>query len=221
MLTALLLTAALLGRLPLVEAALLAATWEVPLVAAPALGSLVVIARAQSHQGETPMVALHRTLATELRAGQSLRMALVAACETVVGLNLGRVVRLATAGRPLEEVASVLREVDPRLRPTAAALRVAAMTGGSAAAVFDALTAEAVDEEALKREQRSLSGPAILSVAIVGGFPALMVGWHVASGELSRILGWGPVGRVMVMVGVGLLASGLLWVLHLLHRARR
>lgn len=221
MLTALIIGMALNRQLPWVQTALILLTWGAPQIAAPVLATLILLARSQHHKSEPEMVAFHRTLATELRAGLSLRMAVVAACDVISTLDLRPVVRLAAAGHPLEQVASALRRADSRLRPAASALRVAAMTGGSAVSIFDALTAEAVEDEAVQREQRSLSGPVKLSVAIVGGFPILVASWHVASGELNRLLAWGLPGRVMVFTGLGLLTTGLFWVLRLLRGARR
>ncbi len=210
---------ALMGRLPFVSAGLLMLTWVEPGGAAPLLALMALVARRRHrHQEEPSLVAFHRSLAAELRAGLSLRMALVVACRAVPGAEMVAIARLAAAGRPLEEVAGALRAADRRLRATAGAVRVAAATGGSTVRIFDALTAEAADEEALGREQRSLTVQARLSVAIVGGFPLLTLAWQVISGELARVVAMGPAGMVMVVLGSTLLLAGLGSVILLMRR---
>ncbi|HUO45801.1 MAG TPA: type II secretion system F family protein [Acidimicrobiia bacterium] len=219
--TALVLVATVGGAIPLGPGLLLALSWSQPHLALPLILAGSALARKSASAGsESELVSFHRVIASELRAGLSLRLALAAACSSVPRLNLGIASRLAAAGRPLEEVARVL-STNEELRPAAVALRVAAATGGLVAGVFDALTAEAVDEEDLRREQRSLTVQARLSVAIVGGFPLLILAVQVGSGELGRLLELGVVGMVMVAVGVLLLLSGLVLVLLLLGRARR
>jgi Flp pilus assembly protein TadB len=137
-----------------------------------------------------------------------------------VDLNLMGIARLAESGRPLEEIAAKLNQ-DSRLSPAATAINVAAMTGGSVALVFDALTAEAVDEEALRLEQRALTVQARLSVAIVGGFPLFVLAAQLLSGELNRSIARGAAGVALVTIGVSLLTTGLLVVFWLIRRARR
>jgi Flp pilus assembly protein TadB len=220
-LTGLILAGVVAGRLPLLPGLALAAAWGNPIWAGPALvAASWLVRRRTGGSGEPADVSFHRVLASELRAGLSPRQALAAACDAAPGLGLEPVQRLAQAGRPLEEVAQVLAD-QRRLRPAAAALAVAAETGGSVAAIFDALTAEAVDEERLRLEQRSLTVQARLSVAIVGGFPLLFLAGQIATGTLSEVLALGPVGAVMVGLGVGLLLAGLGAVGWLLGRARR
>lgn len=222
MLTSLLLGLTIGGALPLGRGLLLALVWQHPWVACfLVLGGLVGAFRQRHrlHPGGS-VAAFHRTVAAELRAGRSLRLALAGACRSVPELNLVGVARLAEAGRPLDEVAASLA-LDQRILPAATALRVAGITGGSVAVVFDALTAEAVDDESLRLERRALTVQARLSVAIVGGFPIVFVAGQLLSGGLSRLLAQGPAGIVLVTIGVTLLSTGLAAVAWLLRRARR
>jgi Flp pilus assembly protein TadB len=221
MVTGLILAGVIAGHLPVLPGLALATAWGHPLLIGPALAAAGWLARrGTGGSGEPPEVTFHRVLASELRAGLSPRQALAAACGAAPGLELEGVQRLAEAGRPLEEAAQRLAG-QRRLRPAAAALAVAARTGGSVAAMFDALTAEAVDEERLRLERRSLTVQARLSVAIVGGFPLLFLIGQIATGSLKKVLALGAVGAVIVGVGVGLLVAGLTTVGWLLRKARR
>jgi Flp pilus assembly protein TadB len=222
MLTSLLLALSIGGALPMQQGLLLALVWQNPAVASlPVLGGCAYALRQKrrAYRGGS-VAAFHRTVAAELQAGRSLRLSLAGACRSVTELGLVRVARLAEAGRPLEEVAAIL-SMDQRLLPAATAVRVAGMTGGSVAVVFDALTAEAVDDEALRLEQRALTVQARLSVTIVGGFPLIVLAGQLFGGELSRLVARGPVGAAMVAIGVSLLSSGLLVVVWLIRAARQ
>ncbi|HUO45268.1 MAG TPA: type II secretion system F family protein [Acidimicrobiia bacterium] len=221
MVTSLVLAATVGGAFPLVPGMLLVLGWSHPHLALPLILVGSGLARGSARAGgEAELVTFHRVIASELRAGLSLRLALAAACSSVPGLDLGLAGRLAVAGRPLEEVARAL-STNEELRPAAVALRVAGSTGGSVVGVFDALTAEAVDEEDLRREQRSLTVQARLSITIVGGFPLLILAFQVGSGEMGRLLELGVAGAVMVAMGVLLLLAGLVCVLFLLRRTWR
>lgn len=222
MLTSLLLALSIGGLLPMRRGLLLALVWQNPALAClPVLGGWAYALRQKrrAHPGGS-VAAFHRTVAAELQAGRSLRLSLAGACRSVVELDIVRVARLAEAGRPLEEVAAIL-STDKRLLPAATAVRVAGVTGGSVAGVFDALTAEAVDDEALRLEQRVLTVQARLSVAMVGGFPLVVLAGQLLSGELSRLVARGPVGAAMVAIGASLLASGLLVVVWLIRATRK
>ena len=222
MLTPLLVALSVGGVVPLSRGLVLAAIWETPVVSALVLTGGCVWAHRQQRGLKTggSVAAFHRSVAAELRAGRSLRLAVAGASRHVADLNLIGIARLAESGRPLEEIAAKLNQ-DPRLASAATAIRAAAMTGGSVALVFDALTAEAVDEEGLRLEQRALTVQARLSVAIVGGFPLFVLAGQLFSGELNRLLARGPAGVGLVIVGVSLLTSGLLAVVWLIRRARQ
>jgi Flp pilus assembly protein TadB len=222
MLTPLLVALAIGGVLPLSRGLLLAAIWEAPVISGLILTGGYLWAYRQQRRLRTggAVAAFHRTVAAELRSGRSLRLAVAGASRQVVDLNLIGIARLAESGRPLEEIAEKLDQ-DSRLSPAATALRVAAMTGGSVALVFDALTVEAVDEEALRMEQRALTVQARLSVGIVGGFPLLVLAGQFLSGELNRSIARGPAGVAIVTIGVSLLTSGLFVVFWLIRKARR
>ena len=222
MLSTLLLAAGLTRTVPILSAATVALLWSEPLLATPVIIAGIAKARhGRDRCSRHDLVAgWLRTLAGELRAGRSLRVAVTGAVSAVPELELHRISRLAATGRPMDEAASVLANHEG-LEPAAAALRVAARTGGSVAAVFDALTGDAVDEATAEREQRTLTVQARLSVTIVAGFPLVVLAFQVFSGGVGRLLEAGRIGVAIVLLGTGLLAVGLLAVWVLLRRARR
>jgi Flp pilus assembly protein TadB len=161
-----------------------------------------------------------RSVSYELRAGRSLRMALVDTARLEPRLGLARVVRVAAAGRPMEQVADEIA-TNPAMAGIATGLRVAAMTGGTAVPVFESLAADATDEVALARERRELTVHARLSIAVVAGFPVAVLGYQIVSGQAMELIREGSVGVALLIVGVGLLGMGLTTVAILLRRARR
>jgi tight adherence protein B len=218
--TLLLLAAAGGGLLPPLPALLLYLAWEHPELAGPLLlaGAWQARRRHHRHGGDDQVAWFLRTVAAELRAGQSLRSAIGAA--GLASPELAPVGRMAAAGLPLEEVAAALAR-NRKLEPAAAAVRVAARTGGSVVAAFDALTVDAADEAALALETRTLTVQARISVLIVGGFPLVVLAMQAMGGGLAATLALGTAGRVIVGIGLGFLATGLAAVGWLMRRARR
>lgn len=157
-------------------------------------------------------------LAAELRGGASLRSAIADAAART-GIDLAVPVRLAQAGRPMEDIAHPLGE---RLVVNGAvagpALRLAATAGAGVAPLFDALAlraAEAADEE---RETRALTAQARLSAWLVGGAPAALAagifafrGWEFGDTSLAAAI---------AAVGFGLQAIGGLVVWRMVRASR-
>ena len=222
MLIGLLLAAVCLGYLPMVEAALVAVIYFQPLAALPLMAVAVVRSRKLADRTPRPEVAAAflRSVASELRAGRSLRMALVECARLDRRLGLARVVRVAAAGRPMEQVADEVAAC-PGMSGLATALRVAAMTGGSAVPVFESLAVDAADEAGLARERRELTVQARLSIAVVAGFPIAVFCYQLISGQAMDLVRQGPLGVGLLTIGVGLLGLGLGTVAILLRKARR
>jgi Flp pilus assembly protein TadB len=129
--------------------------------------------------------------------------------------------RLATAGQPIERVAVALRAALPTQGQAAAgAVRIASTTGGKTAAVFDSLAVIAREEAELAGERAAAAAQARLSAAIVAGIPVAVLVVAGLTGRLGDLISGGPVGMVMVALGVGLLATGSAWVIGLLRRGR-
>lgn len=222
MLTGLMLAAVCLGYLPLVEGIAVAVIYSQPLLAVPAVGFAVVKSRTLADRTSHPelVASLLRSVAAELRAGRSLRVAFVDSARVDPRLGLARVVRVAAAGRPMDEVADEMAACRG-MSGIATALRIAAMTGGSAVPVFESLAADATDEAALARERRELTVQARLSIAVVAGFPIAVLCYQLASGHAIDLVRQGPVGAGLLTIGVVLLGLGLGTVAILLRKARR
>ena len=222
MLTGVMLAAVSLGLVPAIEGIAVVVIYTQPVVALPALALAVIRSRRASDRTSRPelVAAFLRSVAGELRAGRSLRVALVDSARLDPRLGLARIVRVAAAGRPMEQVADEMSSC-PGMSGIATALRVAAMTGGSAVPVFESLAVDAADEAALVRERRELTVQARLSIAVVAGFPIAVLGYQISSGQAMVLVRQGPVGVGLLIVGVGLLGLGLGAVAILMRRARR
>ncbi len=178
--------------------------------------------RRRVRPGPSDEVALLNGLAAELRAGASLRMALVAGAERAPDLDLGRAVRAATAGQPMSEVAAELEESLPgNGRLVAAALRLTARSGGRAAVVFEELALRAAEAGELCRERMALTAQARLSAMIVAGAPVVMLAALLITGKAQVLLDAGAVGHVIAAVGIGLVVAGLAVVAAVLRTAER
>ena len=222
MLIGLVLAAVCLGYLPVVEGIAAAVILFEPLMAVPAVGLAIIRSRKHANRvSRSELVAsLVRSVSAELRAGRSLRIALVDSARVEPRLGLARAVRVAAAGRPMEDVADELAACKG-MSGIATAVRVSAMTGASAVPVFDSLGAEAAEEAALARERRELTVQARLSIAVVAGFPIAVLGYQVASGQAMQLVRQGPAGVGILLIGAALLGSGLGIVALLMRRARR
>ena len=150
-----------------------------------------------------------QAIAGELRAGASLRHAVCAAEPHSTGLPLRRAVRLAHAGQPLDQVADELAKALPRLgRLTASSVRTVGVTGGRAADVFDGLSLIATEELNLARERRAATAQVRFSAWIVGGIPVAYLAYAALTGRLAGLAS-GPVGIVVVGLGILLLSAGV------------
>ena len=146
-------------------------------------------------------------IAAELRTGASLRTSLAAAAGESTQPPLQAVRRLTLSGAPLAIVAELLSGLPTSGRRLRTALRVAAVTGGRSAAVFERLAERAVDEAALARERRTLTVQARSSAAVVIALPivSLLFGGAARIGELASAGGGGAMvaatGLVMQIAG--------------------
>lgn len=160
-------------------------------------------------------------VAAELRAGASPRAAVEGAAERVGSIDLRRVVRLASLGRPAGAVAAALSEALPANgRLAGAAFRLASDTGARAADVFASLAVRAAESGNLARERRALTAQVRLSAALVGGAPIGVVVLLAASGRAGALLE-SSAGRVLGSVGLGLLTLGGLTVWVMVWSAER
>lgn len=201
----------------------IAASWRPWLVLVAATAWAIWAAyRRRTARESTPdqEVAFCAAVAAELRAGASLRMALVDAAARVPQLDLAAPTRRARAGLPIDDVAAPLGDALPlNGKLAAAALRIAADTGGKAASVFDGLAARAAFAAELAREQRAVTAQARLSALVVGGAPLLFGMLLLATGRAGTLLEHGGIGIGIAVVGFALEAAGIAAVALVLRRA--
>ena len=224
MVTATLLASGLIVGVPWPVVALLAlgTVGPLPVVAAMgALGAWVVMSGGPPRdlcQEEAVWLA---GVAAELRAGASLRGALIAAADRVQNIELGDVVRLSVAGAPYGSIAAAVDKAMPGRRLVGPTLGLAGRSGGRAAAVLDRLAMRAWADVAAERQRRTLGAQARLSAWVVGGLPVAATIVLVLTGRLGRLIGSGLAGGVVLGAGLVLQLAGIAAVVVLLRRSPR
>ena len=154
-------------------------------------------------------VAYLQAVSAELRAGRSLRHALVEACVRAPGLDLAYLARLARSGRPMGEVADAASSALPGTgRLAAAAMRIGAESGGQVASAFATLSGIQADRIELARETRAAGATARASVAVLTAVPVCGLAVALTTGSLSDLMALGRIGPILVGVGSLLLVSG-------------
>lgn len=154
-------------------------------------------------------VAYLQAVSAELRAGRSLRHALVEARVRAPGLDLAYLARLAGSGRPMAEVAEAASRALPGTgRLAAAAMRIGAESGGQVASAFATLAGIQADRIELARETRAAGATARASVAVLTAIPVCGLAVALVTGSLSDLMALGRVGPILVAAGSLLLVSG-------------
>lgn len=209
----------LLLRAPLPVLLVLWFSLSLPMFTAVLAGGLVgVLVVGTKHRD--PEVALLTAVATELRAGLSLRGAIESVAR-MSGSAFRSVSRKASLGIPMDEVATELAAHLPRQgRLVGVAVRLSSSMGGRAAGVFESLAVLAADEAELRREGATGSAAARLSAWIIGGVPVGLVVWQIASGRMLETLLL-PMGIPIVLSGLGLVALGGTAVILMTRKASR
>ncbi len=162
----------------------------------------------------------HRAVASELRGGASLRLALVHAAERTPELGLAPALRRLGAGLPLGGVAPHLVRSFPRSGGhLAPALEFAGVAGGRSAEVFDRLAAVTADEADADRERVAATAQARLSAWVVGGLPIVAALYALMTGRIASLARIGGGGVVILAIGFGLLTTGLVAVTVIVRRA--
>ncbi len=188
----------------------------------PAFGAICVLAWRWSRlrfsdtsQGILTLVSI----ASELNAGQSLRMAVAASASNE---HMPAARRLALSGAPIADVArAVAVETSPDPSLVEAVFQVAGVTGATSAAVFEELASQALSLDDLRREQQAAAAPVILQGVIVGGVPLLVLLSMFVSGSLGRTLESGGLSAMLVAAGAAFVAGGIAVVGVVIKRASR
>ncbi|MFI5052902.1 MAG: type II secretion system F family protein, partial [Acidimicrobiia bacterium] len=192
----------------------------IPVAVGALVGAPVALRLARSRRERRFSAALPAALeqvAAELRGGGTVASAVerLSSTDDVVATDLRRVhVRTqlglaltdALAGWPADHDA-------PGVRASAAALSVAATMGGSAAEAIDGLAATLRHRLDAVAEARALSSQARLSAVVVGTAPLGYLAFSslVDPGAVTVLFASG-VGRVCLVLGLGLEALAALWI---------
>lgn len=159
-------------------------------------------------------------VAAQLRAGASVRTAIVDAARQAEGLTLERATRLAAAGAPMAEVGEALDSALPMSGASVAmALRAGTASGGRLAAGLDALVETVFDKATLRHEVQAATASARASAWLIGGLPVVGAIGLVVSGRLGALAGLGPVGWGMALFGGGLVLAGAAAVVSMVRAA--
>ncbi|NOY54613.1 MAG: hypothetical protein GXP34_01360 [Actinobacteria bacterium] len=221
MLTAAGLAWGFVSGVPVVVLALAGLAVYEPGLALGVIAGLTVFGRYQARSEEYEGAFL-QAVAAELRAGAGLRLALADASERVPATSLAPVARLARAGRPLDELAGALSTgLERHGALTAAAVRIAGITGGRVADTFDELALLAAEDAQMEGERRAATAQARISAWIVGGLPAAYLAYSAGSGRLATLWNAGTVGVVVLGVGGLFLLSGVAGIVLMVRRADR
>ena len=154
-------------------------------------------------------VAYLQAVSAELRAGRSLRQALIEGAVRAPGLDLGYVARLSRSGRPMDEVARAAADALPGTGSLAAsAMRIGAESGGQIASAFATLAGIQADRIELARETRSAGAAARASVVVLTVLPVGGLLTAASTGMLSDLMALGRIGPVLVVLGSSLLVTG-------------
>jgi len=213
------LAVAIVAGVPLPVVALGALGVADPRLALAAVATWAVVVRLRGRPGRADDAEARycAAIAAELRAGASLRVALAHAADRAPELALDRPVRMAIAGVPLSRVATELSGCLPEDGASlAVAVRMSGRSGAKAAAVFDALAAQADERRELHRELRAHTAQARLSAAVVGLAPLVFGALVVA---VSREVFADPVALGLVAAGAVLEILGAAIIALMLRRA--
>ena len=208
-------------------AAALAPVLAVPAVLAAAAAGPVALVFARSRRERAFVAGLPGALeqvAAELRGGGTVAAAVdrLAVGRGAVAADLRRVHLRTQLGLPLADaLAGWPTDHDaPGVRAAAGALAVATTLGGRAADAIDGLASSLRHRLDAVAEARSLSAQARLSAVVVGAAPLgyLAFSAMVDPSAVTALVATG-VGRVCLVVGLGLEALAGLWIRRILQSA--
>lgn len=190
--------------------ALLAGVVYLPFV----VGGLVILYWFRARPDDANKSSLYcESVASELRAGATLRDALATAA-TSVGISPTRSV-------PMAEVAAQVSEEFPSIGEELRLTVLASSRAGSdAAALFDEIGSLAIAQSEIQREVRVATAPGKATAAVLVGAPLFYLVSRLGSGGLNGFL-TSSEQRVVALIGLGLFVTGLVAACLVLWRAAR
>jgi Flp pilus assembly protein TadB len=208
------LAAALAAGVDMRRVAVLAGAVYLPLVAAGLILLHWFRARPDDHNRPTLFC---EGVASELRAGATLRDALATAA-TSVGTSP---MSLSDPHGSMTEVAAKIAESFPtigqELRLTVIA---AARSGSDSAALFDEIGALALAQSEIRHEVRVATAPGRATALVLVGAPVLYLSSQLGTGGLAAFLASSQQ-RVVALIGLALFLAGLGGACAVLWRASR
>lgn len=155
-------------------------------------------------------VRFSSTVASELRAGRSLRQSLEEGVGVSGAGNATTLRRSLASGVTLDEVAAHIGAALPTSgRAVAAAVQLAAASGGAVAPLFDRIAEQQRAVLEIERERRAATAQIRFSAVIVGALPLAVTLILFVSGRFGAVLTGGSLGLMVVVVGAVLQAAGL------------
>lgn len=190
--------------------ALLASAVYLPIV----VGGLIALHWFRSRPDEDNKASLFcESVASELRAGATLRDALATAATSVDSIPSRSIPIAEVAARVSEEFPSIGEE----LRLTVIA---ASRSGSDAAALFDEIGSLAIAQSEIRREVRVATAPGKATALVLIGAPLVYLFTQMNSGGLAGFLASSEQ-RVVATIGLGLFVVGLAVAGLVLWRAGR
>jgi len=216
--------AVVVGLVATIASALLAAALAPPLAVPVAAGAAMagpmtlVLARGRGRRRfVAALPGFVDLVAARLRSGHTLLTALADAADArdPVAVDARRILRRVEHGDPVVSALAWWADErgDPAVRAVAGALAVAATTGGGAADALEGLARSLRDQQGARAEAAALSAQARMSAVVVGAAPFAYLAFSAAVDPgAARVLVATPVGRVCLVLGIGLDALGALWM---------
>jgi hypothetical protein len=165
----------------------------------------------------TRAVRFCEAVSAELRSGASMRQAVE---KSALSVDAPAVARLCREGAPMTEVARTASTDFDQVGPELAALLARADDiGVSPASLFDEIGGLALAQVEVAHEVSIASAPARATGAVLLLAAVFGVGWALTRGGVEPFLRH-PAQRAAVILGAGLVVSGLALAILILRRAR-
>lgn len=205
------LAAALVAGVDVRRLALLAGAIYLPFLMAGLVA--VFVYRSRPEEDSRPSLFCEG-VASELRAGASLRSALATAA-TSMGAPM------PPADSAINDVATRIAEEFPAIGEELRLTVVTAdRTGSDTAALFDEIGALSLAQSEIRREVRTATAPGRATALVLLAAPLLFVGSRLSGGGLDAFLA-SPQQRYVAALGLGLFLAGLSGVALVVWRAGR